>query len=271
MRRYRMRISQRGRRARRAGLSMIELLVSMVIVTVIGTMLIAGWISLQRSFAFAQAKNTTRATARDVLERMSSELRAAQPTSVSTTPFNFVQPAAVATMPTPGGPAGTATMPTVGGPYACIFWSAYNYRPSSSTDTVRVDGTGVARLRLTAIWLDTSGAKAQKTLYWTRDTNNSNTLDAGDRTVVLARNVVNYALAKPVFIYFYRDATTTPTTYYPDPLTVTASAFPNPLTSTSVADLVSVQIEIVADINLARTPSYIDLKTTVRPRNALTN
>ena len=66
-----MQIPRREKRASQAGLSMIELLVSMIIVTVIGTMLVAGWISLQRSFAFAQAKNTARATARDALERLS--------------------------------------------------------------------------------------------------------------------------------------------------------------------------------------------------------
>ena len=72
-------------RARQAGLSMIELVVTLVILSVIGTMLVGGWISLQRSFAFAQAKNTARATARDALARMSSEFRGAR-RALSTTP-----------------------------------------------------------------------------------------------------------------------------------------------------------------------------------------
>jgi len=251
-----MRTSPNQPHTRQAGLSMIELLVSMIIVTIVGTMLVAGWISLQRSFAFAQAKNTARATARDVLERMSSELRGAQPTSVSTTPFNFVQP--------PGIP----TMPTVGGPYACVFYSAYNYNPASSSDTVRLDGTGVNKLRLTALWLDTSALTAQKTLYWQRDTNGSDTLDASDRTIILARNVVNTAVSptKNVFTYFFRDGTTTPVTYsQSDSVTDTVGV------ANTVANLVSVQIEVVVDANLRHTPSYVDVKTTVRPRNALTN
>lgn len=234
----------RERRVPHAGLSMVELLVSMIIVTIVGTMLVAGWISLQRSFAFAQAKNTARATARDALERMSSEIRGAQPTAVSITPFNFVQP------------SGIAAMPTVGGPYACVFYSAYNYSPAGPTDTPRSDGTGTAKLRLTALWLDASGSAAQKTLYWQRDVDN-NGLDANDRKIILARDVVNTAAGvnKNIFTYFFRDETTG------------VYSQSNSLTSTSVATLVSVQIELVVDANLSRTPSYVDVKTTLRPRN----
>jgi Tfp pilus assembly protein PilV len=235
-----MQIPRREKRASQAGLSMIELLVSMIIVTVIGTMLVAGWISLQRSFAFAQAKNTARATARDALERMSSELRDAQPpTDASTTPFYFA-----------------LASPYVCDAYDCVFYSAYN------NALARQDGTGTTQLRLTAIWLDTSGAQAQKTLKWTRDTNNNGSLlDPSDRTIILARNVVNTTVspANPVFTYFFRGST-------PGSYTTAIS-----LDSTSAPTLVSVQIELVVDANLSHTPSYVDLKTTVQPRNAGAN
>jgi type II secretory pathway pseudopilin PulG len=223
---------------------MAELLVAMVIVTVIGTMLVASWISLQRSFAFAQAKNTARATARDALARMSSELRAAQPP----------------TEPTSGDPSSMTPFylllaaPYVCGETSCVFYSAYN-------NSAAADGTGRAQLRLTAIWLDTSGTKAQKTLKWTRDTNKSGLLGdtvggIADTTRILAENVVNTAFVnKPIFTYWRPDATV-----------VWVSS--TKLTSSNVEKIRAVRIELLVDADLSHSPSTIDLTTTVRPRNA---
>lgn len=233
----------KGKRGSQHGITIIELLITMIIMTVVSTMLIGGWISLQRSYAFTQRTNTARATTRDALDRVASELRAAQPPTTTTgaTPFYFA-----------------LTSPYVCGPNASVFYSAYN-------NSAAADGTGVAQVRLTAIWLDTSGSTAQKTLYWQRDTNNNGSLlDAVDRKIVLARNVVNgvytgAAVSLPIFRYYFRDSTGV----YTDDTS---------LTSTSVAALRSVQIELVVDANLAHTPSYVDLKTTVRPRSvAATN
>ena len=52
------------------------------------------------------------------------------------------------------------------------FYSAYN-QPG-----VADDGSGTGALRLTRIWLDTSGSTPQKTLYWQRDTNGNGVIDA---------------------------------------------------------------------------------------------
>ena len=228
----------RGKRESQAGLSMAELLVVMVIVTIISTMLVASWISLQRSFAFAQAKNTAQATARDALARMSSELRAAQPpTDSSITPFYLL-----------------LAPPYVCGETSCVFYSAYN-------NSAAADGTGRAQLRLTAIWLDPSGTKAQKTLKWTRDTNKSGLLGdtvggIADTTRILAENVVNTAFVnKPIFTYWRPDATV-----------VWVSS--TKLTSSTVEKIRAVRIELLVDADLSHNPSYVDLTTTVRPRNA---
>jgi len=179
-----------------------------------------------------------RATARDALARAASELRGAQPpTPSSTTPFCF-----------------TLSNPYVCGANACVFYSSYN------NPLARADGqSGTAQLRLTAIWLDTT----QKILYWQRDTDASASISAPgptcpDKTIILARNVVNAApgVNVPVFTYYF--SPTSGTSYVPDNLT-----------STNAAKLVAVQIRLVVDANLAHTPSYVDLKTTVRPRNAI--
>ena len=226
-------------------MTLIEVLVVMIIMVVVSTMLVGGWISLQRSFAFAAADNQARAGARDALDRVSSEIRAAQPyplpaptSTAPSTPFYF-----------PGTtPYWSGTAAWCDG-YDCTFYSAYN-------NSAAADGTGGTRQRLTAIWLDTSGAGSQKTLYWQRDTNNNSALDSGDRKVVLARNVVNSTLSTPVFIFTYnfRDASGNYTSS-------------NTLTSSNWTTLVSVQVEDIVDNNLRHTPTYTDLRTTIEPRN----
>jgi prepilin-type N-terminal cleavage/methylation domain-containing protein len=231
------------------GLTLIELLVAMIIMAVLSTMLVGGWISLQRSFAFAAADNKARATARDALDRVSSEIRDAQPTPLPTpsstqpsTPFYF------------GG-----SSPYVCGPTSCVFYSAYNNPLAASQSGVG----GIGQLRLTAIWLDTSGG-AQKTLYWQRDTfpaNGDGLFTSADRKVALANNVVNTAAGvnQPIFAYNFYNTTSG------------LSSQETSLTSAGVATLVSVQVEIIVDANLYHTPRLIDLRTTVHPRNQSTN
>jgi len=233
----------RQRREPQACITLVELLVAMIIMGVVSTMLVGGWISLQRSFAFAAADNKARATARDALDRVSSELRAAQPeTTATATPFYL---------------AGTS--PYVCDANGCVFYSAYN-NPLAASQSGEF---GIGQVRLTAIYLDTTVAGDQKNLVWRRDTSGDGALTTADRTVILARNVVNgvYTGSKvsvPIFLYNVRDTSGNYTQV-------------NSLTSANVATLVSVQVEIINDANLYHTPRYIDLRTTVQPRNQSTN
>ena len=231
-----------------AGLTLVEILVVLVIMTIVSTMLVGGWISLQRSFAFARADNKSRATARDALDRIASEIRTAQPETTST--------------PTPFWVSGTT--PYVCDAYDCVFYSAYN-NPDAALQSGQ---NGIGTVRLTAIWLDTSGTAAQKTLYWQRDTAAPyGTFTSADRKVVLARNVVNTALSPAVPIFTYIVYNTELDTYPTPPTTLTSA---NTSGDPSVASLVSVQVELVVDANVAHTPSYTDLRTTVQPRNQVT-
>jgi prepilin-type N-terminal cleavage/methylation domain-containing protein len=238
-----MQTSRKGTLRSQDGLTLIELLVTLIIMSVVSTMLVGAWISLQRAYAFTRQANAARATARDAIDRVSSELRAAQPpTLVASTP-----------MPTPFYFA--AASPYVCDAYHCVFYSAYN-------NSAAADGTGMTRQRLTAIWLDTSGG-TQK-LFWQRDSNSNLSFADEGLPKVLARNVVNYSLSpkKPVFVYYFRDPTTGVYTNSENSTPVTL------LTSASAANLVFVQIELVVDANLAHTPSYADVITTIWPRNA---
>jgi prepilin-type N-terminal cleavage/methylation domain-containing protein len=237
----------KGKRSSQAGLTLIEILISMIVLAIVSSMLVGTWIELQHTFAFAQADNTAGATGRDALDRVSSELRAAQPnpsgTPASATPFVL-----------------TLTTPFVCDKNDVTFYSAYNNSAAAADGTGPSPGTGTAALRLTAIWLDTSGTTAQKKLYWQRDTNGNGQLDAGDKTILLANNVVNTAASvnKNIFQYVFRDTSGTYSTA-------------DSLTSGNVAALVAVNIELVVDANLADKPTYVDLVSTVLPRNAGTN
>jgi len=212
----------------------------MVIATIVSGMLVFTWISLQRAFGSVSKDNTATTTGRYALTRISSELQNAQPpTSSSTTPFIF-----------------TFASPYVCDANDCVFYSAYN-----NADALTQSGSnGEAQGLPTAIWLDTSGSAAQKKLYWRRDTNKNGVLDTGDKTILLAGDVVNTAAAvnRPIFTYVFRDTNGNYTTS-------------TSLASSNVATLVAVNIELVVDANLSHTPTYVDFVSTVRPRNAGTN
>jgi prepilin-type N-terminal cleavage/methylation domain-containing protein len=221
------------KRGGRHGISLIELLVSMTILGIVTTLLIMGWTSLQRSYANSVGTNNAQAEVRDAVSRMSREIRDAQPASLTTPPSS---------------PFTLATANEI------AFYSAFN-NPGQ-----RADGSGTGVLRRTRFYLDTSGSAAQKTLYWQRDTNASGSFDSSDRKIVLARDVVNTGVPStgsptPIFTYGYRDGSG-------DFTTATSIA------TADLARIISVQIHLIVDANLARTPTPADLQITVRPRNA---
>jgi len=239
-----MRSPLQHRRTRQAGFTLIEVLISMIIMSVVTTMLIGVWIVLTHSAAFARADNAASATGRDSLDRITAEIRAAQPnpsaTPAAATPFVV-----------------TLSAPYVNDANDCTFYSAYNNAGVAADGTTSATpGTGTGALLVTSIWLDTSGAALQKKLMWSRDTNKDGMIDAGDKTFVVADSVVNTAPAvnRPIFTYVFRDKSGVYTTA-------------NTVTSTTVANLVAVNIEVVVDANLSDKPAYIDFVSTVRPRN----
>ena len=60
-----MRTSPQTRRASQAGLTLVELLIAIIILGIVATMLIMGWINLQKSSAYASdVKYRTRDGAR---------------------------------------------------------------------------------------------------------------------------------------------------------------------------------------------------------------
>jgi prepilin-type N-terminal cleavage/methylation domain-containing protein len=228
-----------------AGMTLIEILIALTIFAIVTTMLVGGWINLQRSSVFAVQTLDARATVRDALGRISSELRDGQPTALPTAP-----------------PASTS-MPalfTIAQPTEVEFYSVFNLAGADD------EGSGTAR-RLTRIWLDTAGSTPQLDLYWQRDTNGNDIIDGADRTRLLASDVVNNSIPNSsvtpqapytaIFRYWYRDASG-------------ALSKADAIPGADLADtqIVAVQVRLIVDANLNRAPSPIDLTTTVRPRNA---
>ncbi len=202
-------------------------------------MLVTIWFSLQRSADFSEQKNMAASTSRGVLDRVSSELRDAQPCAASTaTPFCV-----------------TLTSPYVCDGYDCTFYSPYN-----NANAATQSGTnGQAQARLTSIYLNTSGTSPGKTLMMVIDSNNTGSFGAGDQTMTLATNVVNTSASvnRPIFTYVLDNSGTYTTT--------------TSLTAANVNSVVAVNIEIVVDTNMLAKPTYMDLVSTVRPRNVSSN
>ena len=93
--------------------------------------------------------------------------------------------------------------------------------------------------------------------------------DSGDRTIVLARNVVNTIVpdpttdgpskttSTPLFRYGYRTATGSPVLWTD-----------NETSTLVLANVVAIRVRIIIDTNRAHTPNYVDNTITVRLRNA---
>jgi type II secretory pathway pseudopilin PulG len=213
---------------RQSGVTLVELLVGIILLGIVTTMLVGGFITMQNSYAFTQRMNLARATAREALDRMASELRDCEPLSLT--------------------PSSTNTAIKLAAAYECDFYSAYNQANASS------DGTGKANLRLTRIYLVGSGD--YKSLVLQRDTTNDGTFGAGDKSTTLATNVVNgdtLVNVPYIFTYGYTDSSGVAQT-----------------PAHTVADcskLTWVKVRLLVDGNLNHSPNYIDLTTSVRPRN----
>jgi prepilin-type N-terminal cleavage/methylation domain-containing protein len=230
-------------RGRQGGFTLIELLVSMIILAIVGTMLVDTWISLQRAFEYTQADNLAASTGRDALDRASSELRAAQPSTL------------YGTTPTAAFCVTNSSYPCDN--YDCTFYSPYNNPQTNLYSGVAGTGQSV----LTEIYINQSVSGAQKTLMLWRDTNHDQVQDAGDQFIKLASNVVNTTLSTPRPMFQYVLDTSGQGVY------TTVSS----LSSTNVKAVVAVNMEVVIDANLKNRPTQIDFVSTVRPRNVSAN
>jgi len=163
------------------GISLVELLVGMIILSIVTTMILLSWTSLQASYSSTMKGDEARNTARDAMERLRREIRDVQPLTGQ-------------------------TAITQAGANEIRFTTAFN-DPGPN-------GTG--RILLTRYWYTYDGTKSpyEWRISRQRDTNNDLLFTTGDPTMVIARNVVNGAVPSagsptPVFRYFGSDGVET--------------------------------------------------------------
>jgi len=83
----------RRRNDLQAGITLVELLVVMVIMTIVSTMLIGVWFALTNASAFSSNSSVQQDNAREAVARMSREIRDAQaPADVNVSEFVMAQP-----------------------------------------------------------------------------------------------------------------------------------------------------------------------------------
>jgi prepilin-type N-terminal cleavage/methylation domain-containing protein len=235
------------RRTAEAGVTLVEILVSIVILGIITTFLVGGWINLQRASTVTVAANDSRASARDAIDRLTSEIRVAQPSALPT-------PAPTeTTLPTGAPPLLSAT------PWEVRFFSAFNASGAGG------DGSGVGSLRLCRLYLETGGSSDQKAVYLQRDLDNDGAFSGpGDQTTLLTRMAINKYLVDTtgdadfsLFTYGYRASSA-------DPVQWTT----NGDGALDLDRVVAVSVRLVVDADVARSPSCVDTRSTVRLRNA---
>lgn len=225
----------RSERDRRSGISLIELLVSIVVMGILSTMILLVWFTLQSSYASSEQNAFQRDDARQALWRMAAEIRDAQGVGG-------------------GAPVTSASANTI------VFTTSFNNAGNTNqpTDPTAPD-TNVHRVRYSY-----DPDPSVRTMYRTEDTDFDGSFADENRAVYL-KNVVNGSVASvysatdtPVFRYSYYDTQGTLRTV-------------NSLTAAGVdtSQLLNVQIRLLVDVKPNKSPTYMDLQTTVQPRNAL--
>ncbi len=226
------------------GFTLIETLVTTAIMTVVTTMIVMVFINLQQAYSFTVNSDLAREDARSAMQQMVTEIRDAQ-------------------IPTSGPYAGQPPI---------IYASSNDIRFYTSYATPG----GTAAPVLTRYRLRLNSATGLWTLYRQRDTNGNNVIDSGDLKQVVATDIVNHdpngdgnqSDRVDVFTYTYYDANgnlqTTGATYTSSGSVASGTTS---VPSNCLGNIVSVNIRLIADLNPGHSPTYLDLRSTVQPRN----
>lgn len=143
-----------------------------------------------------------------------------------------------------------AGQPLAGQP-AILYATSNEIQLTTAYNSPGSDNTG--DIQLVRYWYDGSA----KRLYRQRDTNKNGVFDSGDRKDVVAQNVANavwpgVSNPTPVFSYVYYDINGS---------AQTASSMSDP------SRIVTVKMRLLVDLNPKRAPVYVDLNSSVQPRN----
>jgi len=220
------------------------LLMGIVIAGIISTMLLLGWFSLQRSYAYSVNSNFQRDSARQALSRMQAEVRDSQAPAAPST-----QPPLVAAFP---------------------YWIEFCTTFNTAGDVIPGQAPRLVIYRLYSdrtIWRfeDLNGNGVIAGVSTSPPPGNPSTVTgeqtAGEGARLLLKNVTNYDANPgdpvPLFRYMYYDQT--------GALQVADSV--SNATYNDRSNTVAVLIHVLEDLNPKHSPVYADLQITAQLRN----
>lgn len=220
-------------RRRQDGLTLVEVLIALTILSVVSVMILTVWFSLQKSYASSVRSGEQQEMARDAISRMVREIRDS------------------------GGQAGSAAGGgiLVAKPQQIEMRTAFN---DAGVSEVRTDGLGDGYPYVPpqgGYYYVPSGDTG--TLYRWRDTDGTLGKSTDDRIDAVVKHVVNGTT--PIFRYTCINTGETTSVAIGAPYQTT-----NPTDRTSI---VSVQITLRVDLNPGKSPVYMELISTAQPRN----
>jgi len=213
-----------------SGITLVELIIAMSIMGILSAMILMVWFSLQSSYASSVQNAKQRDVARQGVWRMATEIRDAQ------------------------GIEGYPPVMSAGANSILIGTSFNNSGNSEQPTDASSPDASVHRVRFFY-------SEGDRTIYRTEDANGDGNF-ADETQVALVGNVVNGTVpagsstSTPLFRYSYYDTSGVLQTVD----SLTAGIDP--------ARLLNVQIQALVDIKPNKSPTYMDLRTTVQPRNA---
>jgi type II secretory pathway component PulJ len=217
------------RESREAGITLVELLVAMTIMSVVAAMLILTWTSLSASFAHTTRSSDARDFARQAASRMERELRDAE---AQLTTGNYK-----------GLPA--------------ILWASANKIIFVTTFNNAGNDMPAAQPLAMMYYLD------HGTLYMRRDANDDKQWDdpnARELVPYVVNQSAEVAVKTPVFSYTYVADDGSFVTMHPADDSVS-------LSEALRARIVSVSFTLLVDVNPGHAPAPMTLTTTAQLRN----
>lgn len=215
----------RATHSRQSGMTLIELLVSMVIMGVLSAMILGSWFALSKAYSFTSRTNKQRDVANLAIARMAREIRDAE-----------------------GVHGGTTGAFTRVHPHEVRFYSTFNMAGNS-------DPTSTPRL--TRFVLRETNAATHVGSVYREFPGPDGVFNTGDDVSrLLVGDVVNLRTGTDLFAYTAVDSTTGQM-YLSDGLTTVVPA-----------DRVqTVRVFLQVDLNPGKSPNYMDIATTIEPRN----
>lgn len=225
-----LKLSRRQLRSQ-AGITLMELLVSMAILSVITTMILVSWFALQDSYGYSVHSSHAREAARDAVARMTVTIRDVQrPPGVTNGMAIFYAEAS-----------------------EINFYTSYQQSGNANA--------GSPPVAACFLFVPPSGGSTGKIYYFIDENGNGFTDEkANGEGKVVVDNVMNATLPSttdPTDLFTY--------TYFGDDGTLSRES--SVTAEDDLRAIYSVQIHVLVDLNPQHSPVYMDLQTTAQPRN----